>query len=479
MSNINKKEYLVRLYGVLRNVLTKRTKILIGFLPVAAVISALFEVASVGMLVPFIQSLINPDFLKNIDGIPSVMTFFGLSDSDVVHYVQISFLLFIIFSGATRIFCNRILLFTNARIGSELANNGVEKLLNADYQTHMYKDSSAAITALTRKIDEILDLTITPILMLITGGITLSMIIGFLAWAAPEISAFIFITVLMTYALVSYITTRMLKRFSKIQASASVSVMTNLKEMITGFREIRLKHLNDKYGKQHLEADQLFRKSQASIRFYSQSPKFIVETVILLIAFALTLVLMEEGMLIDSSPTLIMIALGLQKALPYAQILYSSFTLLEGGKASGMDVIDSLDTSEVSVPEDKGVSDTDLDFQHIQLVNVSFKYRASPEIIFENINCLIEAGDRIGIVGGSGTGKSTFSDLLLGLIEPTQGSILINGFDLEAQKLMTWQNMVAHVSQSLFVQNSSLAENIAFGIAKSEIDVTRLKKSFG
>lgn len=252
--------------------------------------------------------------------------------------------------------------------------------------------------------------------------------------------------------------------------------MTNLKEMITGFREIRLKHLNDKYGKQHLEADQLFRKSQASIRFYSQSPKFIVETVILLIAFALTLVLMEEGMLIDSSPTLIMIALGLQKALPYAQILYSSFTLLEGGKASGMDVIDSLDTSEVSVPEDKGVSDTDLDFQHIQLVNVSFKYRASPEIIFENINCLIEAGDRIGIVGGSGTGKSTFSDLLLGLIEPTQGSILINGFDLEAQKLMTWQNMVAHVSQSLFVQNSSLAENIAFGIAKSEIDVTRLKK---
>ena len=474
MDDISKKEYLGLLYAVLRDVLTKRTKILIGCLPAVAVISAFFEVASVGMLVPFIHSLTNPDFLKDIDVISSVMTFYGLSDSDVIFYVQFIFLLFIVFSGATRIFCNRILLFANARIGSELANDGVKKLLNTDYQTHMYKDSSAAITALTRKIDEILDLTITPILMLITGGITLSMIIVFLAWAAPEISAFIFISIFMTYALVTFITTRMLKKFSKIQASASVSVMTYLKEMIAGFREIKLKHLNDKYAKEHIEADQLFRKSQASIRFYSQSPKFLVETVILLIAFVLTLVLMEEGMLISSTPTLIMVALGLQKALPYAQVLYSSLSLLEGGKASGMDVINLLDNSGVSVPVDKSVSDININFQNIELVNLSFRYKTTNTMILEDVNVLIETGDRIGIVGGSGSGKSTFSDLLLGLIEPTHGSILINGCEMEAKRLRAWQNIIAHVPQDLFIQNSSLAENVAFGLAKNEIDVARV-----
>ena len=211
MDNINKKEYLGFLYVVLTKALTKRTKVAIGFLPLVAVISALFEVASVGMLVPFIQSLINPDFLKNIDIIQTIMISFKWSDSDMVFYVQVIFFLFIVISGLTRIFCNRMMLFTNARIGSEVSSYGVKKLFNMDYEDHTQLNSASAITTLTRKIDEVLDLTVTPILTLITGGITLSMIIVFLAWAAPEISAFIFITILITYAIVSYITSRMLK----------------------------------------------------------------------------------------------------------------------------------------------------------------------------------------------------------------------------------------------------------------------------
>ena len=476
MVDISKAQYLNFLRRILNEVLTKRTKIVIAFLPVVAVVAALFEVASVGLLVPFIHSLTNPDFLKSIDEISAVMLFFGLSDTDLVFYVQATFLLFIIFSGAARIICNRILLFANARIGSELANHGVKKLLHTDYETHTYKDSSAAITALTRKIDEVLDLTITPILMLVTSGITLAMIIGFLAWAAPEISAFIFISICGIYVSVSYVTTRMLKKFSIIQASASVSVMGYLKEMMSGFREIKLKDLSKKYAQDHFEADQRFRRSQASIRFYSQSPKYVVETAILLIAFVLTIALMEEGTLITSSPTLIMIALGLQKALPYAQVLYSSFSLLEGGKASGMDVIDALHGSGEPVPEVLEGSERNLDFEMIQLVDLSFRYKATQVTILENLNLMIEAGDRVGIVGGSGTGKSTFSDLFMGLIEPTHGSLLINGFIPDAQTLRAWQAKIAHVPQDLFIQNSSLAENVAFGRPKNEIDVTRVSE---
>lgn len=476
MDNINKKEYLGFLYVVLTKALTKRTKVAIGFLPLVAVISALFEVASVGMLVPFIQSLINPDFLKNIDIIQTIMISFKWSDSDMVFYVQVIFFLFIVISGLTRIFCNRMMLFTNARIGSEVSSYGVKKLFNMDYEDHTQLNSASAITTLTRKIDEVLDLTVTPILTLITGGITLSMIIVFLAWAAPEISAFIFITILITYAIVSYITSRMLKKHSKTQASGSVLVMTYLKEMIAGFRDIKLKNLNSQYVKNHLQADQLFRNSQASIRFYSQSPKFIVETVILLIAFVLALVLVSQDMLVNSAPTLIMIAIGLQKALPYAQIVYFSFSLLEGGKASGLDLIDFVNNHEVVDNLIPISPERSFDFQNIELSQVSFKYKISEEMILKDINFLIEVGDYIGVVGGSGSGKSTFSDLFLGLLEPTSGSILINGSELEADKLRIWQNMVAHVPQNLFIQNSSLAENIAFGIPKNLIDVPRVNE---
>lgn len=476
MNDTNKKEYLGHLYIVLRDALTARTKFVIGFLPLVAVISALFEVASLGMLIPFIQSLTNPEFLKNIDVIHKIMIFFGWSDSDVIFYIQVTFFLFIVVSGATRIFCNRLMLFTNARIGSEISSYGVKKLLNMNYQAYTQTDSASAITTLTRKIDEVLDLTITPILTVITGGVTLLMITGFLVWAAPEITAFIFATILITYTVVSYITSRMLKKYSKTQASGSVLVMSYLKEMIIGFKDIKLKNLNHKYVKDHLQADQLFRNSQASIRFYSQSPKFVVETVILLIAFLLALVLTSQDMLLNSAATLIMIAIGLQKALPYAQILYSSFSLIEGGKVSGLDLIDFLDNREVvdnSISSSSGLS---FEFQTIELAHVSFKYKTSEVMILEDINFLIEIGDHIGIVGGSGAGKSTFSDLFLGLLEPSHGSIFINGLELESQKLRIWQNMIVHVPQNLFIQNSSLAENIAFGISKNLIDVPRVNE---
>ena len=476
MNDINKKKYLGLLYVVLNDALTKRTKVVIGFLPLVALISALFEVASVGMLVPFIQSLINPDFLKNIDVIHKIMVFFGWADADIAFYVQVTFFLFIVFSGATRIFCNRIMLFANARIGSEISCYGVKKLLKMDYEAYTQTDSASAITTLTRKIDEVLDLTITPILMIITGSITLSMIIGFLAWAAPEISVFIFVSIFITYAVVSSITVRMLKKHSKNQASGSVLVMTYLKEMIAGFRDIKLMNLNGKYVKDHFQADQLFRNSQASIRFYSQSPKFVVETVILLIAFVLALVLVSQDMLANSAPTLIMIAIGLQKALPYTQIIYSSLSLLEGGKASGLDLIDFLENSEVVDNLIPVSAEQGCDFQTIELAHVSFKYKTSEVMILKDINFLIEIGDRIGVVGGSGTGKSTFSDLFLGLLKPSHGSIYINGLELETQILRIWQNMIAHVPQNLFIQNASLAENIAFGVPKNLIDIPRVNE---
>ena len=142
MNDTNKKEYLGHLYIVLRDALTARTKFVIGFLPLVAVISALFEVASLGMLIPFIQSLTNPEFLKNIDVIHKIMIFFGWSDSDVIFYIQVTFFLFIVVSGATRIFCNRLMLFTNARIGSEISSYGVKKLLNMNYQAYTQTDLS-------------------------------------------------------------------------------------------------------------------------------------------------------------------------------------------------------------------------------------------------------------------------------------------------------------------------------------------------
>ena len=97
--------------------------------------------------------------------------------------------------------------------------------------------------------------------------------------------------------------------------------------------------------------------------------------------------------------------------------------------------------------------------------------------ILSNINITINKGQRIGIIGTTGSGKSTFVDLLMGLISPTSGRILVDGDPLVKQNILPWQKHIAHVSQDVFILDSSFIENIAFGVASTDIDMQRVELS--
>ena len=474
MSNLSKKAYLKRVHSALIAMLSKQAKWVILSLPAIALISAVFEVATLGMLIPFIKSLTSPEMLTSNEYILKYSGLLSISKDDIIFYVRVIFITFIITSGLGRILCNRALLFANALIGTELANIGVATVLSKSYESHTQSNASEIIVALTRKIDEFLDLTITPVLNFVTSSITLLTIIGFLAWSSPMLSFLILIIISMTYFCIGIFTNNMLKKYSTTQASSSVSVMIGLKELLQGFRDIKLKNMEEHYIHSHWNSDNLFRRSQANIRFYSQSPKYVVETIILLLAVAVSTFMNGQASIIEQSTVLIIFALGLQKALPYGQNIYHASSLIEGGKKSGLDILDLLESEErIKFFELESVENR-FDFEKMEFLDVSFKYQINEKYSFQNICLQIERGDRICIMGSSGSGKSTFVDLMMGLIFPTQGKILLNSFDFRGQNLREFQNSIAHVSQDLFLVNSSLAENIAFGENRSDIDTDKI-----
>ena len=470
----SKKMYLKRIYSVLTAMLSKRARRVLVTLPAIALISAVFEVATIGMLIPFIHSLTNPELLTSNEYIQKYISLLGISKADIVFYVHVIFITFIIISGLARIFCNHALVFANALIGTELANIGVASILSKSYESHTQANASELVVALTRKIDELLDLTITPILSFCTASITLLIIISFLAWSSPMLSLLILSIILMTYLGTSIFTNKMLKKYSTVQASASVSVMIGLKELLQGFRDIKLQNMEERYIRSHWKSDNLFRQSQANIRFYSQSPKYVVETIILLLAASLTTFMDGQPSISEQVPLLVMFALGLQKALPYGQIIYSSISLLEGGKKSGLDVLDILESGTKIQSHEQDLVNGCPDFEKIEFVDVSFQYEINEKYTFQNINLQITKGDRVCIMGSSGSGKSTLVDLIMGLIFPTKGKILFNNSDFRGQTLREFQNSIAHVSQDLFLLNSSLAENVAFSENRSDVDIEKV-----
>jgi ABC-type multidrug transport system fused ATPase/permease subunit len=114
--------------------------------------------------------------------------------------------------------------------------------------------------------------------------------------------------------------------------------------------------------------------------------------------------------------------------------------------------------------------------QEIAFRNVSFAYGPDQAPVVEELDFVIPKGARVGIVGRTGSGKSTMADLLMGLLEPTQGHIEIDGQLLDANTRQAWQRQIAHVPQAIFLSDASIAENIAFAVEPGRIDQARVRE---
>ena len=179
-------------------------------------------------------------------------------------------------------------------------------------------------------------------------------------------------------------------------------------------------------------------------------------------------------------PVLGVIALGLQKLLPMSQIIYSSWAIIRGSKESLLSVLKLLDQQTNFYKNYR--SSTSLCFKDkIVFDKVSFKYNDKNKFVLRNLSFSISKGDIIGLIGKTGSGKSTLIDLLMSLLTPTKGSIYIDNEPLNEeinfQRILEWRSTIAHVPQNVFLSDGSISENIAFGVAKNEINIKKVVNS--
>jgi ATP-binding cassette subfamily B protein len=138
------------------------------------------------------------------------------------------------------------------------------------------------------------------------------------------------------------------------------------------------------------------------------------------------------------------------------------------------DTIDILDRSSKAIPATL-ITET-IKFDHeIALNQISFRYASDRPWILRDVNLTIHKGSRVGFIGKTGTGKSTLIDLIMGLLEPTNGQILVDGCPINSVNYRSWQRHIAHVPQSIYLSDNSIAENIAFGVPLEEIDFQRVR----
>jgi ATP-binding cassette subfamily B protein len=457
--------------------LTPRRRRQFGLLLALMMLTSFAEIVSIGAVLPFLEVLTAPERIFELPAVDPIKRILNLNTSNqLVLPIAVAFGLSALIAGAMRL----LLLWANNRyafgIGAELSIDIYRRTLYQSYKVHCARNSSEVINGITVKANIVINGIIIPTITLISSIILLISILIPLLLLQPIISLIAFGGFGLIYLAIIQISRNQLMVNSKCEARESTQVIKCLQEGLGGIRDVLLDGSQETYCQIYRKADSSLRRAQASTLFISSSPRYAMEALgmLLISALAYSIAQHSDG-LTNTIPLLGALALCAQRLLPVLQQAYTSWTRIKSSHTSLSDTLNLLDQP---LPDYERRPVEKLPFnQNITLKNLAFTYNIQEPNILEKVNITIAKGSRVGFIGETGSGKSTLIDIVMGLLEPTTGSLEIDGQIITLANIRAWQDHIAHVPQAIFLADTTIEENIAFGVPREEIDHSRVIKS--
>ena len=463
------------------------------------------EILSIGAVLPFLAVLTAPEKIINHPTTQSLIHTFGyttlnsstqhsalsplgpqhsalsthniLSTQDILLIVTIAFGLAALISGAMRL----LLLWASTRLsfatGADLSISIYRRTLYQPYAIHVGRNSSEVISGISSKANGVIYGIIVPLLTLISSSIMLSAILIALLSVDPIIALSAFGGFGLIYAVIIKLTQKQQVTNSQCMARESTQVIKSLQEGLGGIRDVLIDGSQAAYCQIYRNADQPLRRAQGSSAFIGASPRYGIEALGMMLIAVLAYVLARQpDGIAKAIPILGALALGAQRLLPVLQLAYGSWSSIQGGQTGLYDTLELLDQSLPDYVDQPPA--TPMQFQNrITLKNLSFRYTPQTSVVLKNLDLNIKKGTTIGFIGITGSGKSTLLDIIMGLLSPAEGTLEIDAEPITSDNNRAWQAHIAHVPQAIFLADSTIEENIAFGLPKNKIDHERVKEA--
>ena len=468
---------ILNLYLRLWRHLARRRQYQLILLLVLMLLSAFLEVVSLGAVLPFLGILVAPDRVYNHPIVNDLVQSWGIISADqLVLPLTLIFITIALLAGSIRM----ILLWTSTRIafasGADLGIDVYRRTLYQPFHVHVSRNSSEVISGMTNKINDVVFGVLQPSLMLMSSTFLLLAIMIALIAIDPFMAMIATISFGVSYGCIAWISRHRVHLNSERIANEQTQVIKTLQEGLGGIRDVLLDGSQSVYCDTFRKADYPLRRAQGNNFFIGGSPRYIMEALgMSLIALLAYLANSQSGGIASVLPALGALGLGAQRLIPALQIIYSAWTSIAGSYASLNDTLELLD--QPLLEEEYQAATEPLPFnKNLRLSNVRFRYTEDGPWVLNGLNLVIPKGSQVGFVGSTGGGKSTTLDLLMGLLLPTEGSFLVDDQEITGKRVRSWQRCIAHVPQSIYLADSTIAENIAFGVNPKDIDLDRVRE---
>ncbi len=441
-------------------------------------VASLAEVFSIGAVLPFLGVLTAPEKVFTHDFAQPLVAWLGLTHpQDLLLPMTVIFCSAAGLAGLVRILAIWLRTRLIFAIGADLSMEIYRRTLYQPYAVHLSRNSSEVIDGISSKVGIVIFSVLNPVIVILSNGVMIVVILAALLAYKPVIALVAFGVFTAIYVVIYLLSRARLEANSRHVAASSTQRIKSLQEGLGGIRDVLLDNTQAVYCAEYERSDRRLRQAQAENVLAAETPRFAIEAlglvVIALLAF--NLARQPEGFQV-ALPLVGALAIAAQRLLPLLQQVYYGASNIDGGAQS---LEDTLQLLEQPVPDTASAPEpAPLPYEHsIECRDVGFRYRDDTPWVLRNLNLTLPKGSRIGFIGTTGSGKSTLLDIVMGLLMPTEGQLLVDGKAITDANALSWQQRIAHVPQSIYLSDATIAENIAFGVPREHIDMERVRQA--
>ena len=438
------------------------------------IVMALLDMIGVVSVLPFIAVLSEPSIVESNQYLAKIYLFLNFSDITTFIYflgaiVFVATLLAISFKAFTTY---KLLKFTEIRSYS-LSRRMVEGYLQQPYDWFLNRHSADLGKTILSEVQQVVVGALMPMIQFISQGVVAVVLLVLLIFVDPVLTLFV-VTVLVGFYGMIYLSLRnYLRRIGLERVSANQQRFHIIQEIFGGIKDVKVKGLETELLHRFDSPAKRYAQKQTASQVASRLPRYVLEAISLGGMMLIVLYLMADSASLQKAlPLIALYVFAGYRLMPALQNMYAQLSLLRfSGPA--LDILHndlSLHTSQHAKID---VDRDNIKFsvkQGLKLDNVTYSY---PETEYPTINelCIeVPVHTTVGLVGVTGSGKTTTVDLFLGLLQPQKGNFLVDGIAITKDNISSWQRNIGYVPQHVYLADDSVSANIAFGVPTEQID---------
>jgi len=451
----------------------------LGLLLIMITIMSLLDIIGIASILPFMTVLMNQGLVETnviLKTMFKASGIFGVETKQEFIFAlgALIFLLLVcslVFKALTIYLQAQFVFMREYSIGKSL----LEGYLHQPYSWFLSRNSSDVGRNILSEVSQVIGNGLNPLIELISKVIIAVSLIGLLFIVDPTLAFVIGFLLGTVYLIIFYFVRKYASRLGAVRLKNNQLRFRAVNEAFGAIKQLKFKGLEKIYIKLFSNSTKMFARSEAALIATSQLPRFILE----MIAFGGVLLIIlytvaQAGNFNASIPVLSLYVFAGYRLMPALQQIYGSFTQLTFvGPSLDKLYIDLKNLKPSHENQDQGVM---IFNKAITLKNIHYNYPNSSRVALKDINLTIPSKSSVGLVGATGSGKTTLVDIILRLLAPQKGTLEIDGKVISEQNSRAWQNSIGYVPQNIYLTDDTVEANIAFGVDLKDIKKDIIEK---